>query len=220
MPALLPAAPCRGRGPPIGGRAARNHPARPPPRPPPTTVARTSEFWYDDEEEFDAIAGDSLRPKRVTIVGGETGGAGAGDATGPAFDACFHAPGPAPAAAAAALWAGRSGPPFFIKPRARPALATDPAAAWAELAGQNWRAAALLVGLDAATTASAEAPEELLVVVEGAGGVDRLLGAAGLAAPPPPAAGDAPTVVVALDGWTGDGVAPIPPWTSLNPRVL
>jgi len=174
-------------------------------------MVRTSEFWYDDEEEFDAVAGDSLRPKRVTIVG--EGGADPGLAAA-LYDACFHSPGPGPAAAAATLWAGRSGPPFFIRPRPRAALDTDPAAAWAELAGRNWRAGALLAGLDAETTASAEAPEALLVVVEGGGGVKRLLGAAGLE----PGAGG--VTIISLDGWSGDGVAPIPPWASLNPRVL
>ncbi len=190
---------------------AAQHRPRHPRCPPPV---RTSEFWYDEEEEFDAIAGDSLRPKHLTVVvaGGGGGGGGASIASTTRFDACFHSPGPAATSAAADLWAGRpeAGPPFFIKPRARPDLDADPAAAWAELAGQNWRAAALLSGLDAATTAASEgSPEGLLVVVEGAAGAAGFLSAAGVA----PAPGGVTTVRLA--GWTGDGVAPLPLWRSL-----
>ena len=195
----------RGAAPPRRGNTPNRTPTTPPsrlPRPP-----RTSEFWYDDEEEFDAIAGDSLRAKAVTVVVGGGEGAAAAVSSSTRFDACFHAPGAA--AAASALWAGRpeAGPPFFIKARARPALETDPEAAWTELASQNWRASALQTGLDAATTAAAEgAPENLLVVLEDGEG---FLGAAGVA--PSPGGG----TTVTLSSWTGDGVAPLPTWRSL-----
>ena len=117
------------------------------PRPP-----RTSEFWYEDEEEFDAIAG-SLRRKTVHVVGGG-GGGGGGDGNGNRseeeeaktttatakaaaeqlagvpFDACFYGqPGDEEAGlksccpALSVLWpASRSGPPYFLRPRRRPAL--------------------------------------------------------------------------------------------------
>ena len=149
-------------------------------------------FWYEDEEEFDAIAG-SLRQKTVYIFGGGEGGGGGGGGEAPApapaataaaaakaeaaaaelagvpFDACFYGhagddgsdggtSGCGPALAA--LWhPGRSGPPFFLRPRRRPALdalgraegaeragagaaagaAAAADSAWAEIASQNWR---------------------------------------------------------------------------------
>jgi hypothetical protein len=141
------------------------------------------------------------------------------------FDACFHAPGAAAASAATALWGpARAGPPFFIRPRARPTLADDPEAAWVEVAGQNWRAAGLLAGLDPDTSAAAEREEALLVVVGGqgeggssggdsGGSAEAFLAVAGLQASP------GGVTAVRLDGWTGDGVAPIPPWRTLRPRV-
>lgn len=164
-------------------RATRRRSPRP--RPP-----RTSEFWYEDEEEFDAIAG-SLRRKTVYIVaaggGGEAGEeaaatAAARELAGVSFDACFYGQagdddddaattsscGPA----LSALWpASRSGPPYFLRPRRRPALdalsrvaaaggskattseaeaeANAADSAWAEIASQNWRVE-LAYGLGAA----------------------------------------------------------------------
>jgi hypothetical protein len=201
------------------GRARLARPPRPghtPPPPPPRLRhfprPRTSEFWYEDEEEFDSIAGDSLRPKTLTVVdmSSATDLPALAAALAPtAFDACFHSPGAADAAKV--LWGpDRGGPPFFIRPRPRSTLDSDPSAAWSELAGQNWRAGGLLAGLDAGTSAAADAGEALLVVVEGS----AFLCAAGLE----PAPGG--VTVVELSGWTGDGVAPVPEWRSLQPRVV
>ena len=168
------------------------------PRPP-----RTSEFWYEDEEEFDAIAG-SLRRKTVYVFGGGNGNGGeeeeeatttaraaAEQLAGVPFDACFYGqPGDEEAGpkscgpALSVLWpAGRSGPPYFLRPRRRPALdeltrrvsspsssaaaevtaaaaAAAADAAWAEISSQNWRVElAYGLGGTKATAAAAAAAE-------------------------------------------------------------
>jgi hypothetical protein len=113
----------------VSATAPRRHrvvtPTAPRPRRPPP--ARTSEFWYEEEDEFDAVA-DALRAKTVwlaTVEDGDDGGDGDGGVAAAAtslasvdFDAAFRAPAVADAAVAR-LWAGRGGAPLFIKPRAR-----------------------------------------------------------------------------------------------------
>ena len=208
----------------------RNSRATRSPRPP-----RTSEFWYEDEEEFDAISG-SLRRKTVYIFGG--GGeatttmteAAAAQLAGVSFDACFYGQagddddddsknsscGPA----LSTLWPpSRSGPPYFLRPRRRPALdelsraaasagagaeaevAAAIDAAWAEISSQNWRVE-LAYGLGGAGGAGRsdgseaplldpERPESVLVVVAPAEAARALAGAALLGGGvPPPAAAD------------------------------
>lgn len=138
------------------------HPLHPPPRPAPSLPryrhtrlppARTSEFWYDDEDEFDGVAAD-VRAKTVVLVpvpaSADTKNSPVDDAwvahtrsrlQDVRFDACFcsaHAE-----TAAAHVWEGRSeaGPPLFLKPRVRSGLdsASTMDAWWGEVAGQNWR---------------------------------------------------------------------------------
>ena len=170
---------------------------------------RTSEFWYEDEDEFDAIAG-SLRRKQVFVFGCDEGDEAssslllqttAARLSAVAFDACFYgcAAGEneelAIAAPLAALWpAERSGPPYFLKPRRRPALdelaavssssstSSENAAdsAWKELASQNWRVE-LGYGLGGGVGGEIpdpERPETLLVVVASRAAAAALLSAA------------------------------------------
>lgn len=111
---------------------------RRPPRP------RTSEFWYDgEEEEFDGVAAD-VRAKTVVLLPVNDGDDSSwidqarSKLADRAFDACFCSSAALPAATR--VWAGRDGPPFFLKPRVRPALDGDDVDAWwSEVAGQNWR---------------------------------------------------------------------------------
>lgn len=230
---------------------------RPRPRPP-----RTSEFWYEDEEEFDAIAG-SLRRKTVYIVegGGEaatttatsTIEAAAAQLSSVSFDACFYGQGgdedkgaSSCAPALAALWPpSRSGPPYFLKPRRRPALdalsrlieagseetaETSAAAAaaadsaWSEIASQNWRVE-LAYGLGGGAgggrdgseglLADPERPESILVVVSPPGAADALTGAAIGRASPPDPR--RPYSVITLREWEGgeSADAAAPGWRDL-----
>jgi hypothetical protein len=158
-------------------RPARAVAAAPPPpapprrrrRPPPRdTGRRTSEFWYEEDSEYDAVT-DAMLPKMVAVVAAPAAGAGGDGAEAlAALRACLA---PAPLAAAfagageaafaRALWAGRGGPPYFLKVKAREALgaAGGADAFFAEVLQQNWA-----VLLDAGLGQETRACEWLLVV--------------------------------------------------------
>jgi hypothetical protein len=139
-------------------------------RPPRDTRRGTSEFWYEEEPEYDAVT-DALLPKLVAVVAAPAADAGGGGAEAlAALRACLA---PAPLAAAfagageaefaRALWAGRDGPPYFLKVKAREALGAGAAggadAFFAEALEQNWA-----VLLDAGLGQETRACEWLLVV--------------------------------------------------------
>ncbi|KAF8056344.1 DAB1 [Scenedesmus sp. PABB004] len=190
-------------------------------------VVATSEFWYEEEEEFDALT-EVLPPKRVHVATPAAARAAAAELrAGAQLVAAFASPALVDAGDAARVWEelGRAGPPLFIKVRAREALgaadAAEPGAAaafWAELAGQSWRTA-LDAGLPGAADA-AGAAEEVLVLLGTQAGVRALLaGAAGAgAAETWPGGGVA---VVALAGWNqGAERGPLADWRSqLAPRL-
>ncbi|KAI8466647.1 MAG: hypothetical protein J3K34DRAFT_55283 [Monoraphidium minutum] len=213
-----------------------------------TVVARTSEFWYEEEDEFDAVT-EILEPKRVCLLplqrcGGAAGGGAAalGAAAGAPFLTAFASP--ASLAAAERLWEelGRAGPPLFLKVRPRPALGAleaaglDAAAAaaqadalWAELLSQSWR-----TELDHGLGKREEgAGLESILVMADAAAVSRLAAAAAAAgggeaaaaaaAAAEAAAGGACGVEVAVEGWN-QGLAAeqqraLESWKALRPRV-
>ncbi|GBF91916.1 hypothetical protein Rsub_04640 [Raphidocelis subcapitata] len=136
-----------------------------------SVVAHTSEFWYEEEDEFDGLR-ELLDPKRVVLA---TPAARADALRGRPFVTAFASGGAA--AAAEALWRdlGLAGPPLFLKIRTREVLtrleggggggaaAAAAAAAdefWGELLTQNWRTE-LVYGLGRREAAE---PEEVLVV--------------------------------------------------------
>lgn len=111
-------------------------------------VVATSEFWYEEEEEFDSLT-DAVKPKNVVLLT-------APRANIPEFQErsrkafrglVFHAAlsSQIEIDLAKTVWAGRDGPPYFHKVRVRNSLdkaAADMNAAnafWHEVLSQNWR---------------------------------------------------------------------------------
>ena len=164
-------------------------------------LRRTSEFWYEDEIEFDA----EPSPKQLVIVSAASSSAGDPSPLVQRLSrmqlASAFCP-PSPSAAAdlcAELWRSRSGPPLFRKARSRAALAepgieTAAAAAGdapasvvglflAELINTNWDPA-LDDGLGKKALAAEK--EESLLLVAGSGAFEALLRALRVPPPPPP----------------------------------
>jgi len=129
----------------------------PPRRLPPS---RSSEFWYEDEEEFDAISDDGIQAKVTFLLASSSssddGCSRAAEAVRVSLanielhGAFAPADDPDVFAEAEMAWEGRGGPPYFLRVRDRLGLAaaagTDDAAAeaaarevWSELLSINWR---------------------------------------------------------------------------------
>lgn len=188
-------------------------------------VVATSEFWWEDEQEFDALT-EVLLPKQVVLC------------TPPAcqshlqqlhpikFVAAFCSP--ADKQEAEQLWEGlgRAGPPLFLKVRTRDTLQSvdqDGASSaadgfWREIAGQSWRMD-LDYGLNKDATLQA-LTESLLVVVSSSSGLQQLLAAA---------VGDEQSstssrdglCVVELTGWNqGAAQQQLQSWKQLQPRLV
>ncbi|KAF6262207.1 hypothetical protein COO60DRAFT_1496878 [Scenedesmus sp. NREL 46B-D3] len=189
-------------------------------------VVATSKFWWEDEQEFDALT-EVLPPKLVYIT---TPSACQQQLQqlkdGTRFVAAFTAP--ALQQQVEGLWQqlGRAGPPLFLKVRARSGLQEveqqGPGAVsaadqfWGELAGQTWRTE-LDHGLAKEAT-EATAVEQLLVVTASPAGVECLLQAAladGAGSSAAPA-----VAVVELQGWNqGTTQQQLGSYKQLQPRL-
>lgn len=190
-------------------------------------MVATSEYWWEDEQEFDALT-EVLAPKLVYIA---TPAAcqqqlqqlKASTSCVAAFTA------PDLQQQVQELWQqlGRAGPPLFLKVRSRSSLQDceqqGPAAVsaaeqfWGELAGQTWRTE-LDHGLAKESTEAAVA-EQLLVVTASQTGVDCLLKAA---LPEGAGSGEVPgVVVVELQGWNqGATQQQLQSYQQLQPQLL
>jgi len=200
-------------------------------------LRRTSEFWYEEEEEFDGVAGELLLPKAFLVVGlpeaSTTADAAAalapatgirGDRLAAGFSSTQLQ------GAGAALWGalGANRAPYFKKMRTREVLDTldgartpqDVASAtealMSEMLGQNWR-----VELDYGL-GSELAPREEVLLVCSRGAAGALLQGLGSTAQLP-AAG--PVLLrVETRGWNTDvkpeDMKPLGSWKDLTPNVV
>jgi hypothetical protein len=142
------------------------HPSRSPTsrgKVPHATTVCTSEFWYEEEDEFDSIK-DELTPKHLILVTAPLDDVPAlRTALQPVpLTACFS--GEHHKQTATELWAGRDGAPYFLKVKRRRSL-DDGAAAelLTELLEQNWR-----VALDYGLGVEVPTIETLLIVCDDA----------------------------------------------------
>eukprot|EP00878_Enallax_costatus_P009775 GHUV01010208.1.p1 GENE.GHUV01010208.1~~GHUV01010208.1.p1 ORF type:complete len:237 (+),score=85.24 GHUV01010208.1:146-856(+) len=153
-------------------------------------VVATSEFWWEDEQEFDALT-EVLQPKQVYVT---TPAAAAKHLqqlkSSTKFVAAFAAPDLK--AAAEELWQqlGRAGPPLFLKVRTRDTLqqleqgpsssSTAAEQFWQELTSQTWRTELDhgLAGQGADSATAAAAAEQILVIVGDHSSLRRLVTAA------------------------------------------
>eukprot|EP00879_Flechtneria_rotunda_P005184 GHRR01005466.1.p1 GENE.GHRR01005466.1~~GHRR01005466.1.p1 ORF type:complete len:268 (+),score=79.40 GHRR01005466.1:76-879(+) len=150
-------------------------------------VIATSEFWWEDELEYDALT-EVLLPKRVYLAtpsSCEQHLQQLKDST--EFAAAFTAPDLQESVEQLWQQLGRAGPPLFLKVRTRRSLQPDAQGSirqtaasdfWQELTSQTWRTE-LDYGLVSGKEATAESTaEQILVIADSQECVDSLVAAA------------------------------------------
>jgi len=192
-------------------------------------LRRTSEHWYEEEAEFDGVAGELLLPKRLLLVAWDPNDSSISTAAqntaqciaqhlaGATLSAGFASPESTEGTAAVWQAVGANGPPFFRKIRTRQMDSSKKLEEFVtELLTQNWR-----TELDYGLGGADLTPLEYLLVVATQQQLQALLDL--LACAVELTSQPTSTVIVNISGWNVGKAAselqPLDSWKSLTMQV-